>query len=868
MLGTDDLLEREGSLAALHTAHSEAKAGTGRLMFVSGEAGVGKTTLVRFFGSAVGSARVLVGACDPLSAPRPLGPFFEIGGKTGSELGTLVREGGSAHGVALALVNELARCPTILVLEDLHWGDEATLDVVRLLGRRVEATFALVVATYRDDQLDRVHPLRVLLGELATAPGVARLKLEPLSPAAVRRLADGSPVDAEALYHRTRGNPFFVRAVLETGNSDVPETVRDAILGRAAHLGSRATVVLEAVAVAPPRVEPWLLDAVCADSSDGLDECFAAGLLAEIDSGIGFRHELARLAVEGAVTPVRKRALHSQVLAALIAGPGELDPARLAHHAEAAGDGGAVLRFAPAAASRAAAVGAHREAAAQYGRALRWAGGLPLADQAALLEQQAHAYYNTDDQLASIEVLRRAIDCHRTTGDVRREADALSWLVRRLTCPGLMVEAEAAARHAVERAESLEPCREQGTAYSAMAHYCLTQDDLNGAIAWGSRATEIARQFADEGMLVDTLTTVGAAELMRDGPVATGTLDQALTVAGHPGLEGHIPNVLNDLAYGAVVHRATDLAERYLEAGLEHCAGPDLDLWRLSILSIKVRYELNRGRWDAAADLATLLADDLHDSGTPRLEGLLVLALVRARRGDPGARTALAQAFEVEHPPDVLAWVAPLASAAAEIAWLEGRNDEVEDLTDVAYALALERQASWVLGELAGWRRRAGIVEAPPEDIPLPYQYELAGDWEQAAVAWAELDSPYEAAVALSEADDDAALARALTELQALSARPIEAFVARRLRERGVRGLARGPRRSTSSSPAGLTPRETEVLSLLAEGRSNAEIASQLYLSTRTVDHHVSAILRKLRVPSRARASAEAARLGIVTPIS
>ncbi len=867
-LDTADLLEREDALAALHRAQSEANAGAGRLVFVSGEAGVGKTTLVRCFNSVVGSSgRVVVGACDPLSAPRPLGPFIEVGREIGSEFGRIVNEGGRAHEVALALVEELDRCPTILVLENLHWGDEATLDVVRLLGRRIEATCALVVATYRDDQLDRAHPVRVLLGELATAPGVARLMLEPLSLAAVSRLADGSPVDAEALFRRTGGNPFFVRAVLETGHSDIPETVRDAILGRAANLGARATAVLEAVAIAPQRVEPWLLDAVCADSGDGLDECFAAGLLAEIDAGIGFRHELARLAVEEAVTPVRKRALHKQVLGALIAGPGELDPARLAHHAEAAGDGAAVLRFAPAAATRATAVGAHREAAAQYARALRWAGGLPSAEQAALLERQSDAYYNTDEQLASIDALQRAIGFHRRSGDVHREADALSSLVPRLTCPGLMFEAEAAAREAVGLIESLPPCREQGRAYTAMAHCCVNLDDLDGTIAWGSRAVEIARQFADDPMLVEALITLGTAESIRDGPAAAQTLEEALALAGRPGLESFAPHVLNNLSYGAVLHRAGDLAERYLEAGLEHCAVPDLDLWKLSILSIKVRNELDRGRWDAAAELASALADDHHESGEPRLKGLLVLALVRARRGDPGARAALEQALEIDHPPDVLAWIAPSAAAAAEIAWLEGRNSQVEDLTDVAYGLALDRRASWVIGELASWRRRAGIVEAAPEDVPMPYQYELSGDWERAAVAWAELDSPYEAAVALSEADDDAALAHALTELQALSARPVEAFVARRLRERGVRGLARGPRPRTADSPAGLTPRETEVLSLLAEGQSNAEIAARLFLSTRTVDHHVSAILRKLRVPSRARASAEAARLGIVTTI-
>ena len=451
---------------------------------------------------------------------------------------------------------------------------------------------------------------------------------------------------------------------------------------------------------------------------------------------------------------------------------------------------------------------------------------------------------------------------------MRREARALGFLVPKLTCPGLMVEAEAAAHQAVELIEPLPPCVEHGSAYGAMANYCLYQDDLDGTIEWASRAVRVARRFSDEEMLVDSLTTVGTAECFRDGPAASARLDEALALARRSGLEYLVPRILNNLAAAAVLHRAGDLADRRLEVALEHCDVPELDLWRLSILGFKVRHELNRGRWSEASELATLLATDLHESPWPRLEGLLALALVRARRGDPGARDALNEALAVDHPAGALAWIAPMAAAAAEIAWLDGRNDEVASLTDAAFALALERRSPWAIGALASWRRRAGITDAAPTEVPLPYGHELAGDCEQAAAAWTSLCSPYEAALALSDADDDAALERALAELQALGARPAAARVARRLRERGVRGLARGPRDRTRASPAGLTPRETEVLSLLSEGLSNGDIAARLFLSTRTVDRHVSAILRKLGVPSRARASAEAVRLGIVNPIT
>ncbi len=208
-----------------------------------------------------------------------------------------------------------------------------------------------------------------------------------------------------------------------------------------------------------------------------------------------------------------------------------------------------------------------------------------------------------------------------------------------------------------------------------------------------------------------------------------------------------------------------------------------------------------------------------------------------------------------------------MAAARAEAAWLDGDRDGVERATTAALALARRRQSRWVTSELAGWRKRAGIVDRlAVSETSGPYALELAGDRSEAAAQWRRLGCPYEAALALSDAGDEDGLRRALDELQALGARPAEAIVARRLRERGVRGLPRGPRPKTRATPAGLTPRELEVLGLVTEGLRNAEIAHRLVISEKTVNHHVSAILQKLDVHTRGAAAIEGARLGLTAP--
>ncbi|MCP9488195.1 MAG: AAA family ATPase [Gaiellaceae bacterium MAG52_C11] len=299
-----ELLEREDLLAQLEAARAEG----GRLVFVGGEAGVGKTALVCEFTSSLADP-ILRGSCESLSTPTPLGPFLDVG---------IAIEGEPRH-VASALLHVLERTH-LLVLEDVHWADEATLDVLRVLGRRIDSTDALVLATYRDDEIDGGHPLRVVLGELTSAPAVSRVSVPRLSLGAIGTLAEPHGADADAIHRLTQGNAFYVTEILAAGGGVLPGTVRDAVLARAARLAPEARLLLDAVSVVPARAELWLLEEVAAAELEHLDACLASGVLRADGDAIAFRHELARLAVESSLTPHRCRALNAEILAALPAG--------------------------------------------------------------------------------------------------------------------------------------------------------------------------------------------------------------------------------------------------------------------------------------------------------------------------------------------------------------------------------------------------------------------------------------------------------------------------------------------------------------------------------------------------------------------
>jgi DNA-binding CsgD family transcriptional regulator len=862
------LVERREQLAALNESlASVRKRSRGRVALVRGEAGIGKTALLTHFCASLGpGVRILWAACDPLFTPRPLGPLLDVSRVTGGELAENVERGAAPHDVAAALTTELeAPAPTVLVLEDVHWADEATLDVLRLVARRAEGVPALIVASYRDEELDRSHPLRLLLGELPGNGAITRLELTGFSPEAVASLAEGSPIDAGELFERTAGNPFFVTEALAAQAERVPSTVRDAVLARAARLDPSARAVLDAVAVVPQPTELWLLEALTELQSQPLDECLTSGMLKAEGNCVAFRHELARLAIEGSLAPDVRLELHRCALVALEKpASGAPDLARLAHHAEAAEDGESVLRFAPAAAAQASAVDAHREAQDQYARALRFAAEIAPSERADLLERFADEGYLTDMREEAVEALDEALAIHRERDDLLRQGDTLRLRSRLLVCIGRTAEARVAANDAVAILEQVPPGRELARAYGSLSHVSMLADEADETVEWGLRAIELAERVGDTDALVHALNNVGVVELSRGNPAGREKLERSLALAEEADLVTDAGRAYINLTATHARRQEWAEADRHIEAGVEYCRERGLEAWLNSLIAGRAESELFQGRWDdAAATAETILNGPPSSVVSARCDALVVLGLVRARRGEAEYRPLLDEALEIAQSVGDLQFVVPISAARAEAACLEGRAEAVALETDAALASAIDLGEPSFVGALATWRRRAGIEEEASSEASEPYASELAGEHERAAELWTELGCPYEAAFALAGAEDDPALRRSLDELRRLGAEAAAAIVARRLRERGARGLPRGPRPRTRENAAGLTAREVEVLQLVAEGLRNADIAERLFLSEKTVGHHVSAILRKLEVRTRGEAGAKARSLGI-----
>lgn len=864
-----ELLERSDELGVLHGLVAEmAATGRGGVAIASGEAGIGKTALLRQFrGELPRRVTALWGTCVPLFTPRPLGPLLEPAAELGGEPAELVAAGAKPFDVAVALAGALgAIAPVALIVEDVHLADEATLDVLRVLARRAGESELLLVISYRSDQLHRDHPLRMVLGELSSGDRVTRLELGGLSREAVGELAGSSCLDVDELFERTAGNPFFVTETLAAGTGDVPETVRDAVHARVARLSPSARALLDAVAVVPQRAEVWLLEALTDGALEALDECLRSGVVRAEADGVLFRHELARLAVEASLPPDRAVTLHRRALAAL-ADPalGAPDYVRLAHHAEAAGDRPAVLQYAPAAGERAAERGSPREAQHHYWRALRFAEGIAPEARAELLERFCDHAYLSDMRSEAVGAIDEAIAIHRRRGDIARKGHALRMRARLLGCIGRGREAAETIRDAVRVLEQGPPGAELARAYSSLAGTAMQDYDFARTITLGAKAIAIAEAVDDLEGLVHALNNVGTAELIGGNPAGQAKLERSLELARQASLGTDAGRAYINLSCALIHHWRWREALVWIERGIGYTRELGLEAWVKCLLGERALVELALGRWDDAAATAQALLDGPRDQIIePRTYALLVLGLVRARRGDPDCWPLLDEAWERAVKADDLQFLGPVSAARAEAAWLEGRAEAIGAETETTYDLACQLNEPTTAGWLGCWRGRAGLPVEPPDDVPERFRLQLDHEPEAAAELLKTEGAGYDAAIALALSSDGSWLRAAHEQLRALGARPAAAIVARRLRELGERNLPRGPRRATRENPAGLTNRELEVLPLLAQGLRNAEIAQRLVVTPKTVDHHVSSILRKLGVTNRGQAGAAAARLGVV----
>jgi DNA-binding CsgD family transcriptional regulator/tetratricopeptide (TPR) repeat protein len=854
-----ELLEREQSLADL-TRWLEAAAGGGCIALVSGEAGIGKTSLLQAFSKRQRLARVLWGACDALFTPRPLAPLYDIARQTQGVLLAAMESGATRDQIFTAALDELERgAASFVVFEDVHWADEATLDLLKFLGRRIQRTRAMLAVTYRDDEVGSRHPLRFLIGDFPRA-STHRAPLLPLSRPAVEQLARQAGRPLKDLYGITGGNPLFVTEALAGAADSVPVTVRDAVLARAARLSPAAHEIAELVSVIPGKTEVWLLEqADCLDEA-GIEGCLSIGMVRSEDGSLAFRHELARRAFGDSLSQPRQQSLHARVLSILAQRPGT-PLARLAHHADGAGSARDVLRFAPLAGSYAAAVGAHCEAAAHYRVALRHANALAPCERALLEEQYSYECYLTDQGEEAIEARRSSLELWRAAGDRLREGDALRWLSRLSWFAGRRTEADRYAAEAIAALESLPPGPELAMAYSNRSQLDMLAHDVAPAIEWAQRTINLAEALGRSDILSHALNNLGTARLIADEPAGRDDLERSLQIALAGDFQEHAARAYTNLASMSVSLRDYERGGRYLCDGIAYCDDHDLDAWRLYMLSWRARARFEQVEWDRASEDAEAVLRDPRTAPISRVTALTVLGHMRVRRGDPDSRSLLEEARALVSDIRESQRIAPLASAFADAAWLVADREGVVREVQAAYELSRDQRDPWGKGMLAIWLWRAGSLQQIPTDIALPYALEIAHDWQGAARSWQESGCPYERANMLAWYGGEAEQREALAVFEQMGAAPAAQALRRQMRARGVQGIPRGSRTSTRLDPHGLTRREAEILSLLSEGLRNAAIAKRLFLSTKTVDHHVSAILTKLGVPSRAEAVAMARKL-------
>jgi DNA-binding CsgD family transcriptional regulator len=853
-----ELLEREEALATLIDAHDAAARGMGRVVFVTGEPGIGKTSLVTRFIEDLGpGTRVLTGTCDDLSIPRPLGPLRDLAGSVSPGLADAIAGGAPAHDIQTLLVEELEQPPrpTVLVLEDVHWADDATFDSITVLGRRMGTLPALLVLTFRAGEVPPGHPLHAALGAIPAGHSQF-VELAPLSEDAVARLAGA---DAQKIYAASGGNPFYVNELLCSRTaSELPPSVTNAVLGRAARLEPDSRRLVELVSVVPNRMPAWVLDAVLPGWPEAAEEPERRQLLSVDPKHVRFRHELARNAIAASLPAAAARRLHVEIAEALV---GEnADPALIVHHAERAGLDDVVADHVLVAARRAAALDSNRQAYSHYRRAADFAGRLEATDRATLLEELAEAAYHVNRLDEAFEAIDGALRIHRELGDAEGVGRCTRILSRLHWFAGDGDIAWAMALEAIEILEPLGESAELARAYSGLSQHAMLAQDTGQALVWGHRALELATRLGDERTRAHALVNLGTARTQVDYEEG-GALLEAHAVADAAGESEEAARALGNLGFVLMTWVQPEPAWRYSVEALSYAREHEVHNLASYIEMMLAWLRLRRGEW-TAAERAARSELERRTTTVAQLLARSVLTELAVRRGDADAAAQLAELAEVADRAGDLQRLTPVLELRIEWALTRGGPMPLERFDRLVEKYEPRGGMSgWGGARVAAWAAVAGYDMAGDNRSPL-FAAMSRRDWAAAADLFGQAGWSYDRALMLSLLDGEEQLAEAIDIARGLGAEPLVRRVAKRMRDLGL-SVPRGPRDSTRANPAGLTARQLEVLALLAAGLANAEIADRLVVSPRTAEHHVAAVLAKLGAANRWEAVRRASELGL-----
>ncbi len=851
-----ELLERDGYLTELETKFKGLSEGNGCVVLISGEAGIGKTCLIENFTKKIeAQANILWGACDALFTPRPLGPLYDIAAQLKNGLLNLLEGKAERTIIFTRFLQDLqqSELPNILIMEDVHWADESTLDLIKFLGRRSNRINSLLIITYRDDEINSEHPLRLVLGDIPSQ-NLIKFKLPLLSEKTVNNLAASRGL--ENLYNKTGGNPFLITELVNNQNEGVPSTIKDSILTRVSRLSNDAKELVQLTSIVPTRTEKWLIDKIITLNTEILEECLHSGLLKLDTESISFKHELSRMAVEESLSEPKRQLLNEKVLQILLI-QNNIDNylARIIHHASGAGNKEIILKYAPLAAQQASKFGAHILAAKHYLTALEYSSKWKIKEYLDLLKGRSYECYLTGQIEEALEAGEKINGLLISYPDPALEGENYRRMSRMLWYDCNDEKADEYLNKAIDILENLPPGKNLVMAYSCKSQMHMIREETELAVQWGKKAVKFAREINDLDIEAHALNNIGTAKMFVDDPAGENHLKRSLELSLKNNFTEHASRAYTNIGCVFLQRRRLNEANEYFKEGTEYFNEKDLYVYGLCMTGHHAHLKLYLGQWDEAVEMLNVIFRRENIPAANKIVPLFVVGLVRARRGDPGAENLLGESYELAltiREPDKI--VVTLA-AKAEAYWLNNKLSDLVEELETQYAKILKTNNPWTIGVLAYWLWKAGRLNKVPDKIAKPYYLQIKGDWKSATKLWEELQSPYEQAMALSEGDEEA-MKKAIEIFESLSASASALFIKQKMRKRGLKKIPKGPRKTTRENLAGLTSRQMEVLKLLSKGLSNNEIGSKLFISPKTVDHHISAIFSKLNIHSRFEAAA------------
>ncbi len=776
------LLEREKYIKELENKFNSLS-NNGYVVIISGEAGIGKTSLVEKFAENIkDKANVLWGACDALFTPRPLGPLYDIATQLNNGLLNLLNNQAERTTIFTRFLQNLqeSKLPNILIIEDVHWADESTLDLIKFLGRRANRINSLFIITYRDDEISSDHPLRFVLGDI-TSKKLNRFKLTGLTEKTVNELANLHGI--KNLFQITGGNPFLITELLNSKDEGVPSTIKDSILTRISRLSNEAREYVELVSIIPTRAERWLINEVISVNPEIPDECFNSGILRFDNEMISFNHELSRMAVEESLSESKRQMLNEKVLQIFLKQE-KLDNflARIIHHAEQAHNKKVIIKYAPQAARQASKLGAHLLAASHYQNVLRFADELSVENQIDVYECKSYECYLNGKVKEGIEDGQIVLKLLERLPDPVREGENYRRISRMLWYDCNDRKAEEYVNKAIEILEKLPPGKELAMAYSNKSQTYMLREETEQAINWGEKAVKLARKIKDKDIEVHALNNIGTAKMFVDDFSGDEHLRKSLQISLQNDFVEHTMRAYINL--GCILLQKRDLkrANKYFTEGTEYCSDKDLYTLILCMAAHHANVKLYRGEWEEAAEIANSVFQNENVPEGNKIIPLFIIGIIRARRNDPGAMNLLDDSNRLAASLREVDKIVTIKAATAEAFWLQNKLCDIIDQIELLYSNIQYTKNPWYIGSLAYWLWKADRLKTIPKIIAKPYLFQIKGDWKSAAKLWEELQCPYEQALALSEGNE-VAMKRAIEILDDLGASATSQLIKQKMRE-------------------------------------------------------------------------------------